>query len=181
MKRLLNYLFIFLVLLLPFNTLAYGVEYDRFEDEYNATDVKTYSSGSFDLIIDDQANLLTEEEEIKLQDEMTKLLEYGNSFNNYLSSNNIDDCKIVCTSSGLIPGNGKYGFAITTTAWDGFGDTFTKLQKGALLYTRDGNVYLNLVEGVPETYPTHTEGIVNNGTCSLLWVDTLGKAKIINF
>ena len=64
MKRLLNYLFIFLVLLLPFNTLAYGVEYDRFEDEYNATDVKTYSSGSFDLIIDDQACLLTEEEEI---------------------------------------------------------------------------------------------------------------------
>ena len=78
MKRLLNYLFIFLVLLLPFNTLAYGVEYDRFEDEYNATDVKTYSSGSFDLIIDDQACLLTEEEEIRLQDEMTKLLEYGN-------------------------------------------------------------------------------------------------------
>ena len=109
-----------------------------------------------------------------------KLSEYRNSFNNYLSGNNIDDCKIVCTSSGLIPGNGKYGFANTTTAWDNFGDTFTKLQKGALLYTRDGNVYLNLVEGVPETYPTHTEGIVNNGTCSLLWVDTLGKAKIIN-
>ena len=78
MKRLLNYLFIFLVLLLPFNTLAYGSVYEDYLDEYNSTEVITYSSGSYDLIIDDRANLLTEDEEIKLQDEMTKLLEYGN-------------------------------------------------------------------------------------------------------
>ena len=76
MKRLFNYLFIFLVIVLPFNIFAYG--YDDFEEEYNATDVITYSSGSYDLIIDDREDLLTEAEEIKLQDEMTKLLEYGN-------------------------------------------------------------------------------------------------------
>lgn len=75
MKRFIKSLFIFLIILLPFSINA---ETTNFEDEYNATEVIRYSSGEYDLLIDDKANLLTEAEEIKLQDEMTKLLEYGN-------------------------------------------------------------------------------------------------------
>ena len=75
MKRFIRTLFIFLIILLPFNLKA---ETTDFVDEYNSTSVIKTSSGEFDLIIDDKADILTEEEEIKLQDHMTALLEYGN-------------------------------------------------------------------------------------------------------
>ena len=75
MKRFIRTLFIFLIILLPFNLKA---ETTDFVDEYNSTSVIKTSSGEFDLIIDDKADILTEEEEIKLQDDMTSLLEYGN-------------------------------------------------------------------------------------------------------
>lgn len=75
MKRLLKYLFIFLVILLPFNINAITTD---FVDEYNSSEIIRASSGSYELVIDDKADLLTYEEEIKLQDDMTALLEYGN-------------------------------------------------------------------------------------------------------
>lgn len=56
MKRFLNYIIIFLIILLPFNIKA---------------------ETTYKLIIDDGANLLSEEEKIKLEDYMTPLLEYG--------------------------------------------------------------------------------------------------------
>ena len=75
MKRLLKFLFIFLIILLPFNIYA---ELTNFVDEYNSSDVIRVESGSYELIIEDNANILSDEDKIKLQDEMTKLLEYGN-------------------------------------------------------------------------------------------------------
>ena len=75
MKRLFNYLLILLIILLPFNIFA---ETSSFVDEYNSSEIIKISSGSYDLIIDDAANLLSEEDKIKLQDEMSGLLEYGN-------------------------------------------------------------------------------------------------------
>ncbi len=72
MKRLLKYLFLILVILLPFNIKA-----------------DTTSTSGYELLIDDKASLLTEEEKIKLEDAMTPLLEYGNiafATNNTLSN-----------------------------------------------------------------------------------------------
>ena len=84
MKRLFNYLFIFLIILLPFNIFA---ETSNFVDEYNSSDIIKISSGNYDLIIDDMANLLSDADKIKLQDEMSGLLEYGNIA--FVSSDNL--------------------------------------------------------------------------------------------
>ena len=84
MKRLFNYLFIFLIILLPFNIFA---ETSNFVDEYNSSDIIKVSSGNYDLIIDDMANLLSDADKIKLQDEMSGLLEYGNIA--FVSSDNL--------------------------------------------------------------------------------------------
>ena len=55
MKRFINFIFIFLIILLPFNVCS---ETTDFVDEYNSSDVIRVESGSYD--------------------EMTRLLEYGN-------------------------------------------------------------------------------------------------------
>lgn len=75
MKRFLKYLFILLIIIMPFNICA---ETTDFIDEVNSSEVIRHSSGEYELVIKDTAGLLSEEEKIKLQDDMTPLLEYGN-------------------------------------------------------------------------------------------------------
>ena len=75
MKRLFKFIFIFLIILLPFNIFAENTD---FIDQYNSEGIIRASSGEFELLIDDSADILTAEEENRLEKDMTKLLEYGN-------------------------------------------------------------------------------------------------------
>ena len=95
-----------------------------------------------------------------------------------------NDYKIVCTRSGIIPQDGRWGFVNQMT---GFETMITKNEPGKIgagvyIYTKD-NLYKSVSTETKtldiNNPPTHTEGVALCGDCELQWVDKLGMAKLI--
>lgn len=92
-----------------------------------------------------------------------------------------NDYKIVCTRSGIIPQDGRWGFENQMTGFEDLGNSNYKLGNNAYVYTKD-----NLYRAVGatgtidmENPPTHTQGVATCGEVQLEFVDKIAMAKLI--
>jgi hypothetical protein len=109
---------------------------------------------------------------------------YGNLLNKEIEGETFSDYKIVCCKEGIIPQGSEYGFRDKMNCYCDIVKHGNKVQQNAYIYTED-NLYKclndNVSTGTIEEKPTHTEGIAYWGECELLWVDKIGRAKLIGF
>lgn len=91
------------------------------------------------------------------------------------------DYKIICTKSGIIPQDGRWGFRNQMTGYEDLVNNKNNLQDNAYIYYKD-NLYRNTgATGAIdlENPPTHTQGIATCGNVELEFVDKIGMAKLI--
>lgn len=92
-----------------------------------------------------------------------------------------NDYKIICTKSGIIPQDGRWGFRNQMTGFEDLVNNKNNLQDNAYIYYKD-NLYRNTgATGAIdlENPPTHTQGIATCGNVELEFVDKIGMAKLI--
>ena len=92
-----------------------------------------------------------------------------------------NDYKIVCTRSGIIPQDGRWGFVNQMTGFEDLVNSNYKLGNDAYVYYKD-----NLYRAVGatgtidiENPPTHTQGIATCGEVELEFVDKIAMAKLV--
>lgn len=83
---------------------------------------------------------------------------------------------VYCTKEGVFPLNGAFLMCDTDTP---FG-TNAKKSVGNYVYTLDNLYYVTVAGTLGDIEPTHTEGIVTNGTCELLWVAPIARYEMRN-
>ena len=92
-----------------------------------------------------------------------------------------NDYKIVCTRSGIIPQDGRWGFANQMTGFEDLVNSNYKLGDNAYVYYKD-NLYraVGAVGTIDiENPPTHTQGIATCGEVELEFVDKIAMAKLV--
>ena len=92
-----------------------------------------------------------------------------------------NDYKIVCTKSGIIPQDGRWGFANQMTGFEDLANSNYKLGDNAYVYYKD-NLYraVGAVGTIDiENPPTHTQGVETCGEVELEFVDKIAMAKLI--
>ncbi len=92
-----------------------------------------------------------------------------------------NDYKIICTKSGIIPQDGRWGFRNQMTGYEELVKNKNKLQDNAYIYYKD-NLYRNIgATGSIDTEnpPIHTQGVATCGEVELEFVDKIGMAKLI--
>ena len=109
----------------------------------------------------------------------TDITKGGNIFNfgSYIANMGYKDCKMVCTVSGIIPMENKYG----SYGYQDYGTDFTYTDVGCYIYTED-NLYYVVDKGLKGTLgdkPTHTSGEELCGECLLRYIDKIAKVKLV--
>ena len=92
-----------------------------------------------------------------------------------------NDYKIICTKSGIIPQDGRWGFENQMTGYEDLVNNKNKLQSNAYIYYKD-NLYRNTgTTGAidMENPPIHTQGVAVCGEVELEFVDKIAMAKLI--
>lgn len=92
-----------------------------------------------------------------------------------------NDYKIVCTRSGIIPQDGRWGFANQMTGYEELVNNKNKLKSNAYIYYKD-NLYRNIgTDGAidMENPPVHTQGVATCGEVQLEFVDKIAMAKLV--
>ena len=107
---------------------------------------------------------------------------FGNTmnFNSYVANVGYD-CKMVCTKSGVIPSDGRWGFSTGFSGYYDYGTQYTKIQGvGAFIYTEDNLYYVTDVgeKGTLGDKPTHTTGEEMCGECKLKYVAPIGRITL---
>ena len=84
------------------------------------------------------------------------------------------DQNIYCTKEGVFPINGENQYCNA----DVYFETNTAYSAGTYIYTKD-NLYYVVSKGTTgEEAPTHTSGIVTNGTAELMWVAPIARYEM---
>ena len=86
------------------------------------------------------------------------------------------DMDMYCTAEGVFPFNG----AFLMCDGDIYFTVGSKKSVGNFIYTLDNLYYVTVAGTLGDVEPTHTEGIVANGTCELLWVAPIARYEMRN-
>lgn len=86
------------------------------------------------------------------------------------------DMDMYCTVEGVFPFNGEFLMCESDTYFT----VNTKKSVGNFVYTLDNLYYVTVAGNLGDVEPTHTEGVVTNGTCELLWVAPIARYEMRN-
>ena len=81
-----------------------------------------------------------------------------------------------CTTQGVFPLNGEFLMCDA----DIYFSAGSNKSVGNFVYTLDNLYYVTIAGTLGDVEPTHTEGVVTNGTCELLWVAPIARYEMRN-
>ena len=116
-----------------------------------------------------------------VEDDFSKYNNYN--WGVYMQWNNIASLSIVCTESGLMPGNCEYGFRDQCTHISYILNNNLKLQDNAYVST-DDDIYWTKDGGKLTQIPNHKEGMQTytdeeGNSIDLYYIGKVGKFKLI--
>ena len=86
------------------------------------------------------------------------------------------DMDVYCVAEGVFPFNGEF----LMCDGDSYFAAGSNKSVGIFIYTLDNLYYVTVAGTLGDIEPTHTEGIVSNGTCELLWVAPIARYEMRN-
>ena len=81
-----------------------------------------------------------------------------------------------CTAEGIFPLNGEF----LMCEGDIYFTAGSNKSVGNFMYTLDNLYYVTVAGTLGDVEPTHTEGVVTNGTCELLWMSPIARYEMRN-
>ena len=92
------------------------------------------------------------------------------------NDNNSTKKDMYCTKEGVFPLNGAFLMCNADVPFS----VNVKKNVGDFVYTLDNLYYVTVAGTLGDIEPTHTEGVVTNGTCELLWISPIARYEMRN-